>query len=99
MSETLRTSDVPRRVWARAALRRDEELAVERSTGWLELFFDLVFVVIIARLASALAYYSERFESEGLDSRVFTFLALLPVWPSGPRTGSGPTTSASPLRT
>jgi len=28
---------------------------------------------------NAFTYYSERFESEGFDSRVFTFLALLPV--------------------
>jgi low temperature requirement protein LtrA len=91
-----------RRPWQRPTLRGDEG---HRQVGWLELFFDLVFVVIIATLAQDLAhhlsaagvrdfilqflavfwiwnaftYYSERFESDGLEIRVFTFLAILAV--------------------
>lgn len=93
----------PSRVlWQRAALRTDEDRDLERKVSWLELFFDLVFVVVIARLSHGLAqhldpagvvafclqfaavfwawnaftYYAERFESEGLENRLFTFAAM-----------------------
>jgi low temperature requirement protein LtrA len=91
-----------RQIRPKPALRGDDR---DRRVGWLELFFDLVFVVIVSVLAQDLAhhptvhgvqlfvlqflavfwiwnaftYYSERFESEGLDARVFTFLAMLAV--------------------
>ncbi|MFG1927639.1 low temperature requirement protein A [Cryptosporangium sp. NPDC048952] len=91
------------RYWRRAELRRDEEDGLHRPVGWLELFFDLVFVVIIGILAEDLAhdphhlpgfalqfaavfwvwnaftYYTERFETDGLENRLFTFLALVTV--------------------
>jgi low temperature requirement protein LtrA len=94
-----------RRAWQRPALRTDEQFQLHRAVSWLELFFDLVFVVVISRLAHNLAghpslaglggfvvqflaifwvwnaftYYTERFESDGLENRLFTFLAMLPV--------------------
>lgn len=92
-----------RTYWRRAAIRRDEEDGLHRPVGWLELFFDLVFVVVIGILAEDLAhdphhlagfalqfaavfwvwnaftYYTERFETDGLENRFFTFLALLTV--------------------
>jgi low temperature requirement protein LtrA len=72
---------------------------------WLELFFDLVFVVVISRLAHNLAgdmslsglltfvfmfvavwwvwnaatYYTERFESEGVEHRLITLLKIIPI--------------------
>jgi low temperature requirement protein LtrA len=90
------------RPWQRPALRGGGE---HRQVGWLELFFDLIFVVIISILAGDLAhhlsaagvlqfvllflgvfwawnavtFYTERFESDGLDSRLFTFLAIVAV--------------------
>ncbi|MEP6479263.1 MAG: low temperature requirement protein A [Rhodoglobus sp.] len=90
-------------VWQRPALRDDGEK--HRPVGWVELFFDLVFVVIVAVLAHDLqkhidgggllrfglqflavfwvwngfTYYTERFESHGLENRLFTFLAILTV--------------------
>ena len=93
------------RVWQRPVLRTDEEFDRHRAVSWLELFFDLVFVVVISRLAHHLAghidpggivtfavqflavfwvwnsftYYTERFESDGLENRLFTFLAIVPV--------------------
>ncbi|SHN44093.1 low temperature requirement protein A [Cryptosporangium aurantiacum] len=91
------------RYWRRAELRRDEEDGQHRPVGWLELFFDLVFVVIIGVLAEDLAhdphhlpgfilqfmalfwvwnaftYYTERFETDGLENRLFTFLAMVTV--------------------
>lgn len=94
-----------RRAWQRPALRTDEEFEQHRPVSWLELFFDLVFVVVISRLAHHLAghldaagvvtfvvqflavfwvwnaftYYTERFESDGLENRLFAFLAIVPV--------------------
>lgn len=100
--------------WPRAALRRDEDAELERKVTWLELFFDLVFVVVLSRLAHDLAhhvsvsglvdfallfaavfwvwnaytYYTERFESGGLEQRAFVFaamvaVALIAVWSEG----------------
>lgn len=94
-----------RRAWQRPALRTDEEFDQHRAVSWLELFFDLVFVVVIALLAHHLAahvdpagvagfavqflavfwvwnsftYYTERFESDGLENRLFAFMAIVPV--------------------
>ena len=96
---------INRQAWQRPTLRTDEEFDQRRSVGWLELFFDLVFVVVISRLAHHLAahlhavdavkfvvqfvavfwvwnaftYYTERFESDGVENRLFTFLAMVPV--------------------
>lgn len=42
------------RVWQRPVLRTDEEFDHHRPVSWLELFVDLVFVVVIARLAHGL---------------------------------------------
>jgi low temperature requirement protein LtrA len=73
--------------------------------SWLELFFDLFFVVAVAQLSHGLAehptgdgfagfavrivpiwfiwvgytVYNERFESHGLENRIFTFLLMIPV--------------------
>ena len=94
-----------RRYWRPAELRHDEEEGRHRPVGWLELFYDLVFVVIIATLATdlthhlagqgllrfglqfmavfwvwnAYTYYTERFETDGLENRLFTFLGILTV--------------------
>jgi low temperature requirement protein LtrA len=91
--------------WQKPQLRTDEEEKKHRSVTWLELFFDLVFVVVIARLShnlvgdvtagglftflflfvpvwwiwNGVTYYNERFESEGVEMRLFTFLTMIPV--------------------
>ncbi len=87
--------------WRRPRLREDDSDQRHR-VGWLELFFDLVFVVIVAVLATnleegrsvagfvlqfvavfwvwnAFTYYTERFESGGIENRLFTFLGILTV--------------------
>lgn len=95
-------TDQGSRLWQRPTLRRNQE---ERRVGWLELFFDLVFVVILAALAhdlqahltdggivefllkfmavfwvwNAFTYYTERFESAGIETRLFTFVAIVAV--------------------
>lgn len=91
--------------WHKPGLRRDEEFRIHRAVTWLELYFDLIFVVVISRLAHVLSkdisahgviiflsmfvpvwwvwnaatYYTERFESEGLENRAFTFVKIIPV--------------------
>lgn len=91
--------------WHKPLLRTDEEFEIERSVTWLELFFDLVFVVVFEKIShgfgshfdssgvlpfvlmfcavfwtwNATVYYVERFESEGLEIRLFTFLSMLSV--------------------
>jgi low temperature requirement protein LtrA len=92
-----------RGAWQRPSLRDDGDH--HRPVGWIELFFDLVFVVIVAVLAHDLqqhidpggllrfglqflavfwawngyTYYTERFESHGLENRLFAFIAILTV--------------------
>ncbi len=91
--------------WQRPSLRTDEEEGRERSVGWLELFFDLYFVVVIAELAHHLknhvswlgigefiflflpiwwiwigaTYYTERFETEGIEQRLIVFAQMIPI--------------------
>ena len=94
-----------RPIWSVPSLHREEELDRERRVTWLELFFDLFFVVAIAALSHDFAheltwegagefvlkflpvwwiwigatFYNERFESFGLENRLFAFLLFVPV--------------------
>ena len=94
-----------RQIWQKPRLRTDEDNQLHRKVTWLELFFDLVFVVAIAQIAHHLSahitasgvqdffllflpiwwlwlgitYYHERFETEGLENRLFTFLFMVCV--------------------
>ncbi len=94
-----------RQWWKKPRLRRDEDEHQERKVTWLELFYDLVFVVVIAELSHSLAehvsvagvmtfallfipvwwvwiggtFYNDRFETDDLSHRLFTFLQMLPV--------------------
>lgn len=91
--------------WQRPVLRTDAEEDRDRKVTWLELFFDLYFVVVVAEVAHSLAkdiswagfgqyiflflhlwwvwightYYNERFETEGFENRLFTFLLMIPT--------------------
>jgi len=91
--------------WQKPVLRTDEDEGIERSVTWLELFYDLVFVVVIAGLAHELSvhpefsrlpaflfsmlpvwliwngftYYAERFETEGFENRLVTFVMMVGV--------------------
>ncbi|MBN1883331.1 MAG: low temperature requirement protein A [Deltaproteobacteria bacterium] len=91
--------------WQRPALRTDEDEGIDRAVTWLELFYDLVFVVVIAGLAHELSihpefsqlpvflfsmlpvwliwngftYYAERFETEGFENRLVTFVMIAGV--------------------
>lgn len=90
-------------LWQKPKLHEDPMM--HRKVTWLELFFDLVFMVVISELVHLLTltptwgslanylflfipawwiwigvnYYNDRFETDGLENRVFTFLLMLPV--------------------
>ncbi|MDH3651402.1 MAG: low temperature requirement protein A, partial [Saprospiraceae bacterium] len=94
-----------RKLFERPFLHFEEEREEHRVVTWLELFFDLFFVVSIAQLTHALSahptwydafkfvalfipvwwvwigftYYNERFESNGLENRLFTFALMVPI--------------------
>jgi low temperature requirement protein LtrA len=63
--------------WQTPTLRTDEEDGSDRKVGWLELFFDLYFVVTIAELAHGLAV---DVTWSGLGKFVFLFLPVWWVW-------------------
>jgi low temperature requirement protein LtrA len=63
--------------WQKPSLRNDEEEGLDRKVGWLELFFDLYFVVTIAELAHNLA---ENVSWTGLGEFIFLFLPVWWVW-------------------
>ena len=67
----------PRRMWQPPALRTDEEFELHRAVTWLELFFDLVFVVLISRLAHDLG---ENLDGRGLATFLVQFAAVFWVW-------------------
>ncbi|MGB3296667.1 MAG: low temperature requirement protein A [Phormidesmis sp.] len=63
--------------WQKPSLRTDEEEGRDRKVGWLELFFDLYFVVTIAELAHNLAGHVSWV---GLGQFVFLFLPVWWIW-------------------
>lgn len=63
--------------WQKPALRTDEEDDLHRAVTWLELFFDLVFVVVIASLAHG---FAADLSVHGLVSYLWMFLAVWWVW-------------------
>ena len=64
-------------LWQRPRLRTDEEEGLERKATWLELFFDLVFVVVIAELAHTL---SEHVTVTSIAAFCFLFIPVWWVW-------------------
>ncbi|GGR03894.1 low temperature requirement protein A [Deinococcus ruber] len=67
-------------LWERPTLRTDEEHHIERKVSWLELFYDLVFVVVIAQLAHDLASH---LNGSGLLAFVLLFIPAWWMWVSG----------------
>jgi low temperature requirement protein LtrA len=68
---------VKRTWWQKPSLRHDEDEGLERRVGWLELFFDLYFVVTIAELAHNLA---ENVSWTGVGEFIFLFLPVWWIW-------------------
>lgn len=69
-----------RQWWAKPRLRTDEEEDRERRVGWLELFFDLVFVVVVAELSHSLA---EHISLPGVIGFVLLFIPVWWIWIGG----------------
>ncbi len=67
----------PKSWWQRPVLHTDDEDERGRRASWLELFFDLIFVVVIAELSAALARDPSR---EGLWRLVLLFVPAFWVW-------------------
>ena len=95
--------------WHRPELRKEGEDDTDRKTTWLDLFYDLFFVAVIAVLTSHLSedfdknhswysitsfilffvpiwwvwagntFYNERFATDDISHRLFSFFQMLPV--------------------
>ena len=76
--ETPRVRGHRGRFWEAAKLRGDGD--GERRVGWLELFYDLVFVVVISRLTH---HFSENLSLGGALEFVATFIPVWWVWIGG----------------
>ena len=66
--------------WRPPRLRTDEEEGRERKTSWLELFYDLVFVVVVAELAHFLATH---ISLAGALGYVLLFITAWWLWIGG----------------
>jgi len=64
-------------LWQRPILRTDEEQGLEQKVTWLELFYDLVFVVVIAEITHTL---SEDINLVSLGTFGFLFIPIWWVW-------------------
>jgi len=95
----------PRKIWQLPVIRKEGDEDKKRAVTWLELFFDLFFVIVIASISNELSFnltltgikdfviafipvwwiwigatiYYERFETDGIEIRLFTFLLMVPV--------------------
>jgi low temperature requirement protein LtrA len=66
--------------WSAPVLRTDEDEGRERKTSWLELFYDLVFVAVVAELAHAL---SGDLTWSGAGKFVALFIPVWWIWVGG----------------
>ncbi len=66
-----------RTLWYKPQLRTDEDFEEHRPVTWLELFFDLVFVVIISTLAHNL---SSDISPQGVLIFALAFIPVFWVW-------------------
>ena len=64
-------------MWQRPILRTDGEQGLEQKVTWPELFYDLVFVVVIAELTHTL---SEDINLVSLGTFSFLFVPIWWVW-------------------
>ena len=61
-------------LWQKPRLRTDEDEDKERKVTWVELFYDLVFVVVIAELSHTLSAHIT------IDAVIGFILIFIPVW-------------------
>jgi len=62
-----------RQFFQRPLIHDDEEKELHRKVSWLELFFDLFFVVVVARLSHNLALKPD---PEGIKEFIMLFIPL-----------------------
>lgn len=61
--------------WQRPYMRTDADKALERKASWLELFWDLIFVAVLAELSHYVVHHFNGFNG------IFSFMLLfVPVW-------------------
>ena len=65
--------------WQKPKMRTDENFDIERKASWLELFYDLMFVSILAQLSHTLFNH---ISWEGLGMFVFLFIPAWWIWNS-----------------
>ena len=65
--------------WAKPSIRTDENEEIERKATWLELFYDLSFVAILAQLSHMLVKVPTW---ELIGQFVFLFIASWWIWNS-----------------
>lgn len=65
--------------WQKPKMRTDENIDKERKATWLELFYDLMFVSILAQLSHSLF---QHVSLEGLGEFVFLFIPAWWIWNS-----------------
>jgi low temperature requirement protein LtrA len=65
--------------WQKPKIRTDENIDKERKASWLELFYDLMFVAILAQLSH---YLFKHLSFEGFGVYVFLFIPAWWIWNS-----------------
>lgn len=65
--------------WQKPKIRTDEDIDKERKASWLELFYDLMFISIIAQLSHSLF---KNISLEGFGVFVFLFIPSWWIWNS-----------------
>lgn len=74
------TARTQRQWWQPPRLHDDEDRDAERRVGWLELFYDLVFVVLVAEVAH---YLSDHITVSGVLGYILLFAAIFWAWIGG----------------
>jgi low temperature requirement protein LtrA len=65
--------------WQKPRIRTDENIDKERKASWLELFFDLIFVAVLAQLSHFLFKHTS---IEGVGIYIFLFIPAWWIWNS-----------------
>ncbi len=69
-----------RTLWQTPAIHQEEDQQLHRKVSWLELFYDLVFVAVIAQISH---YLAGHMTWEGLAGYALLFVPVWWVWIAG----------------
>lgn len=64
--------------WQRPHMRTDADMALERKASWLELFWDLIFVAVMAELSHYIVHHYHGFS--GILSFIILFVPIWWIW-------------------